>query len=287
MPRCHSFDSGIPCSRPARPGSSHCPAHDPAPGHDTRVPLQRFSPTSVANAPEPFSNAAEPIALSVQRAEKNNAPPPVEDPGASAPPSSPLPPPTACDTPETWPCFGQPGCCACQARPLRCHAISRRTGEICLFPARTEHAFCINHDPEYQAIQRHNARTAGHASARARSPIDIESLCLWIGDRAGIQAALDTVIRLELLGRISPARSRNVLRALAIAARNFDDPRRPTQPFDTSDYGSYRENIDDGLTHALEEAALRDSRPISRADAAKLRAADRLWERLGELLPGA
>ncbi len=88
VPRCHTFDAGIPCSSPARPGSNHCLAHDPAPGLETSVPLQRCFPTSVASAPEPCSNAAEPIALSVQRAEIENPPAPVENPRASAPPSA-------------------------------------------------------------------------------------------------------------------------------------------------------------------------------------------------------
>ena len=144
---------------------------------------------------------------------------------------------------------------------MRCHAVARRTGDPCLFPARSSHAYCINHDPEYRLRQRENTRKGGLASALTRSAADSASLRLWIGDRAGIQAALDAVIRLELHGRISPARSRNVLRALAIAARNFNDPNRPVEPYDADDYGVFRELIDEGLDDALDEAAARDEAP--------------------------
>jgi hypothetical protein len=166
-----------------------------------------------------------------------------------------------CDDPENWPCREWPSCPRCNARPVRCHATSRRTGEICGFPARSEHAFCINHDPEYQAIQRQNSSAGGHNSGASRRSLSVHSLNVWLGDRAGIQAALDTVVRLELLGRISPARSRNIIRALAIAARNFDDPRRPRRDYDAEGYGSYREILDADLDLALDEARANDTPP--------------------------
>lgn len=242
MPRCHSFEAGSPCPHPARHGSPHCSVHDP----------------------EPMSNPSEPTALSVQPENSFEHSSTLDEtlaqqwPADTEEESSLLPPPSSL-SPDRWPC--RDGCYACNARPPRCHATSRRTGQPCLFPARHEQPFCINHDPEYKAHQRQNATKGGLASARSRAAVDVENLCLWIGDRAGVQAALDTVIRLELLGRISPTRSRNILRALAIAARNFPDPRRPTITYDSGDYGTYRELIDEGLAEALEQAAARDAPP--------------------------
>jgi hypothetical protein len=144
---------------------------------------------------------------------------------------------------------------------MRCHATSKRTGQPCGFPARYEHAYCINHDPEYQEHQRQNATAGGHNSGASRQALSVHNLNVWLGNRAGIQAALDTVVRLELLGRISPTRSRNVLRALAIAARNFDDPKHPRIAHDADGYGAFREIIDADLDLALDEARAHDAPP--------------------------
>jgi hypothetical protein len=159
---------------------------------------------------------------------------------------------------------------------MRCHATSRRTGQPCGFPARYEHAYCINHDPEYQEHQRQNSTAGGHNSGASRQALSVHNLNVWLGNRAGIQAALDTVIRLELLGRISPTRSRNVLRALAIAARNFDDPKHPRIAHDADGYGAFREIIDADLDLALDEARAHDT-PPPRTPAPRRRSLAEIW----------
>ncbi len=158
--------------------------------------------------------------------------------------------------------LGQP--CPNPARPGSPHCLGHDpepTGQPCGFPARREHAYCINHDPEYQEHQRQNSTAGGHNSGASRPALSVHNLNVWLGNRAGIQAALDTVVRLELLGRISPTRSRNVLRALAIAARNFDDPKHPRIAHDADGYGAFREIIDADLDLALDEARAHDTPP--------------------------
>ncbi len=114
-------------------------------------------------------------------------------------------------------------------RPPTCTATLPRSGYRCRFAARRETGLCINHDPAYRVQQVAN-RTKGLALAaeararRAQSPLYTFNMDL--SDRTAVQALLDTIIRLELSGRIPLARSRNLIRAIAIATRNFDPPAR-------------------------------------------------------------
>lgn len=109
--------------------------------------------------------------------------------------------------------------------PARCSALTR-SGDPCGFSARKEFGLCVNHDPSYKEKQNENTRKGGRRSAEARfDPNIAEALPLHrldFSSRADIQATVALVARLELFGRISPVRSRNLLRALSIAARNVN-----------------------------------------------------------------
>ena len=102
-------------------------------------------------------------------------------------------------------------------RPPTCTA-TLSAGYRCRFAARRETGLCINHDPAYRAQQIANRtkgleRAAAAREHRAHSPI--YTLDTDLSDRTAVQALLDTVIRLELTGRIPLARSRNLLRAIS------------------------------------------------------------------------
>ncbi len=164
-------------------------------------------------------------------------------------------------------------------------------GLPCRFPARTSSDRCVNHDPGYAATRRANAVAGGLASGQARKPIPLSEVHLDFLDRAGIQAALEAVVRLEMVGRISPARSRNILRALSIAQRNFDrDAARPAGS-DRRDrqesvrYYRARRDISRNLAAVTEEAALRDTpQPTSLPGSTRPRVTERLWNRIDKLL---
>ncbi len=103
----------------------------------------------------------------------------------------------------------------------------KKNGNPCRFAVAPGVQFCPNHDP---FNDRHaTARNAGSASAEARrnrrKPGDLLEAVLSLNDRESIQALLDTVARLTLNERISPERASIVLRACAIATRNFNPAR--------------------------------------------------------------
>ena len=150
-------------------------------------------------------------------------------------------------------------------RPPTCTA-TLSAGYRCRFAARRETGLCINHDPAYRAQQIAN-RTKGlerAAEARERrSHSPISTLDTDLTDRTAVQALLDTVIRLELTGRIPLARSRNLLRALSIATRNFDPPVRyrdgqQRSRHNPTDYALRQRAIQRQVETALAEADERD-----------------------------
>jgi hypothetical protein len=106
--------------------------------------------------------------------------------------------------------------------PRLCTGLTA-AGNPCRFVARHGRPFCINHDPDYHEQQRDNVLRGARISRAARKaavPLRLDAIDL--STRAGVQAALDAVIRLELLGRIPERRARNLIRALSVAVRNFD-----------------------------------------------------------------
>ncbi|MFN0148235.1 MAG: hypothetical protein ACKVT1_17175 [Dehalococcoidia bacterium] len=155
--------------------------------------------------------------------------------------------------------------------PTPCTAITA-AGILCNFSARRGTYLCINHDPDYRDQQAAQRRRASEAAARnrklraeQRASSAVYNLEEWVlADRSSIQALLDTVIRLELAGRLPSARARNLLRALAIAVRNFDTPplataNGRTSRHNLSRYHHTRQSLDAHLESLLAEAESRDA----------------------------
>jgi hypothetical protein len=99
----------------------------------------------------------------------------------------------------------------------RCSARTRR-GNPCRFRVANGTEFCLNHAE--------NADTSANGtraiSARHGPSKHLLETVLSLTDRPSIQAVLDTLIRLEFAGRISHDRASIIVRACAVAARNFD-----------------------------------------------------------------
>ena len=162
-------------------------------------------------------------------------------------------------------------------------SASTRDNIPCRFPARRNTTLCINHDPTYTAQQSLNSRTGTAAASHSRrllaaqrSDTAVFNLdTMPLADRASIQALLDAVIRLELSGRIPGARTRNLLRALSIAVRNFDTPRsdpnnpNPHQPqaarHNLARYDLTRQAIDANIEALCTEADTRDAARLAPA----------------------
>jgi hypothetical protein len=150
-------------------------------------------------------------------------------------------------------------------------AATTRDGRPCRFPTRPGHPLCINHDPAFRDKQRANraagvsaATDARRRRARLRANTALYDLDQWaLVDRASIQAVLDAVIRLELAGRLPNNRARNLIRALGIAVRNFDEPGGgPGKPrvfrHNLNRYRYARQTIDANLEALCSEADRRD-----------------------------
>jgi hypothetical protein len=132
----------------------------------------------------------------------------------------------------------------------RCTALTK-DGTPCRVASRHGASHCLNHDPGYHEEQRANAAAAGRASGAARrqlEPVDLGFVNLT--NRTGIQALLDALLRLELLGKLPSARSRMVVRLLSLAIRNFDTAARmhhldaQVATHDTNAYGRARHAFD-------------------------------------------
>ena len=89
--------------------------------------------------------------------------------------------------------------------------------------ARLETGFCVSHDPTYADIQRLNNKLAGFASGEAlnRIPLDLEDLPT-LHSRGEIGRLLDTVMYLDLAGRISAGKASRTLRAIELRLRQGD-----------------------------------------------------------------
>jgi len=108
----------------------------------------------------------------------------------------------------------------------RCTATTK-TGEPCRARPLVDSSFCVYHDPDYAEQHRQNSQAGGVASGVARQPLPLaDPGALDLSDRAGVQAVIDFVLRLELCGKMPPSRSRPIVRLLGFAYRNFDRPAR-------------------------------------------------------------
>ena len=210
--QCQTYDMGRRCLQPATLASPHCVHH-----------TRSISPSATIGAtgvptPGAGTQPVQPVQQRDFQIEAENASIPLtEDMRFEA---------AMLDVPSILGCV-EP-CEKCLSRI--CHADTRG-GPSCRFAARSGRPWCVVHDPTAAAQRSANAANAGRASGISRrstsqARIDLNDVNIHLTTRGEIQATLDLVIRLELLGRISPVRSRNILRALAIAARNFDRPAR-------------------------------------------------------------
>ena len=142
-------------------------------------------------------------------------------------------------------------------------------GFPCRVRPRNGADYCVNHDPVYRDQQAENRALgnrrsaevrAARASAFAAVPVDLT-------DRAGIQAALDTVMRLNFTGRITEGRSRLLLKAISLAVHNFDQlPGNGFAHHKDDRYKAAREALLASLEAASEEA---DDRDAARHDLAQ------------------
>lgn len=193
--------AGERCPNARIPKTDWCRAHTPAIGTSGRplqhAPLARLQEQTEEPTREPTSSPVEQTGSFVEQTEFFEA----------APAPAPVTTPT---------------------RP-RCHGLTK-AGAPCRVPPRRQRDFCFNHDPEFADQQRANVRAAGRASGAARrkaTELPVASFVNLI-DRSGVQAAIDAMFRLELFGKIPPARSRVFVRLLSLAVRNFDNPHAAT-----------------------------------------------------------
>lgn len=243
MPMCRQYDLGRRCELPAAPGSPYCPLHDATrPVPPPLATVDRFD-----DAPD-FGTDMEYVdwALARSAAAATN---PLDTPSptqsrtpsgtASQPHRKPLANPTLAPRESTarrassretaLPKKGAVG----RSSVVLCSATTR-SGNPCRFVARRESGLCINHDPAYAARQRENTLTGARASLDKRHEIaaqraEVEHRLLApdpisLDDRAGVQAVVEAVLRLEITGGLSTTRARNAIRLLSIAVRNFDRP---------------------------------------------------------------
>lgn len=158
---------------------------------------------------------------------------------------------------------------------LTCAAINKR-GKRCRARPMRNAGHCVFHNPDTAQLQRRNQSAGGQASGLSRraSAKDIHVNALSLVDRRSTQALLDAVIRLELTGRLAPTRTRNILRAISIAVRNFD-PETVNIGYYQPDYNFVREALDDFLEDACASADSHDAarQAQSIANAASLKRA--------------
>jgi hypothetical protein len=130
-------------------------------------------------------------------------------------------------------------------------AACTKDGTPCGAPALRGASHCLSHDPGYREEHQANAAAGGRASGIARrhlEPVDLGFVNLT--NRTSIQALLDSLLRLELLGKLPTARSRVIVRVLSLAIRNFDTAARmhhldaQVASHDTNAYGRTRHAFD-------------------------------------------
>lgn len=142
--------------------------------------------------------------------------------------------------------------CTPGGRAIDTCSATTRSGTPCGFAARNETGLCVNHDPVYQQQQRQNLLkgAANSAAARRFRETALDGIFdLRFDDRASVQAAIDTVVRLQFSGQLPDRKARIILRALTLAVRNFDPPRfRPQRghmsTHDPAAYTAARDIID-------------------------------------------
>lgn len=149
----------------------------------------------------------------------------------------------------------------------RCHGLNKE-GNPCRFDLPEGLEYCAAHNPNVPQVERRLAASrAGKASGVARRQKSVYEVPLNLANRAGIQAAIQAVAALEFAGRLPAARTRNLLRALALAARNFEPPRtKRDEDAPPAQHGelfwSWLNALDGLLPDVLVESEVQDTRRL-------------------------
>ena len=236
--QCNFHDRGIRCTQTVTTSAPYCETH--------AEPTPRATREAITRATQPTREAIPGATESWLEPTKNNFP------GQAV---------ISMDDPR-WKCIDE-DCrfCSGDNPNIRCHYFLERTRTQCGFYPIRGRQLCINHDPSYREQHRTQSAAGGRANYRPRSNLEVGDINVSLRDRSGIQALLHTVIALELVGQISPARSRNIVRALAVAARNFDDTSHSNRVVQSD---SHRHDVAALLRFAnnfTEEAAINDAPP--------------------------
>lgn len=156
---------------------------------------------------------------------------------------------------------------------MSCLAFTR-SGKPCRFRTRPGDEYCLNHRPTADTTAAARRAAVGKAAAAPAPPaIQLLDTAMGLYDRASIQAAVDSVIRLVLSGQVTAERARAALRGCAIAARNFDVSDtlagRTTAPFPPVEYYQKVRAVLSSIDPMLARAA--------EADAAAAAAGEEEW----------
>jgi hypothetical protein len=161
-----------------------------------------------------------------------------------------------------WECLDE-DCpfCSGEDPDIRCHYILERTRTQCGFYPIRGRPLCRNHDPRNREQHRAQSVAGGRANRRPQAKVEVGDINISLKDRSGIQAILHAVIALEFVGQISPARSRNIVRALSVATRNFDDTAHRNRAGHTDDHDLDVAALLRFANNFTEEAAINDAPP--------------------------
>lgn len=265
MSQCHALIdpvAGRPCDRPALDTSGLCAQHQPL----LLVPPPHEQPEDPTCTPQPDQGE-----FMGDNGDPHEPPHVPNDPEPWGDPTE-----TRGDPTRPWDCPTKienldlaqriayvvcelPAGCICDSAVAQCHVAL--FGRPCRFPARRDRLYCINHDPETREAQlAHNRRASQRAAELKQRTPGVQDVALFLGTRAGIQAAIDFLVRAEFLGQVSPARSRNILRLLNAAIRNLG-PQGRFRDDAMADYLNYREDIEVFMPDVLALARAWDAPP--------------------------
>lgn len=246
--QCIEHERGVRCLNPTSLGDSLCPAHRSQAGEArARASAATWKAIAQANtaAGGPTAEATDPWLGATKTDIFDHTVP---------------------QTSASWACEA-PECTRCENG--RCHWVLERTGQLCGFHARNDRPFCINHDPQARDEHRAQSSRGGKAHRTTAPIIESQGLEISLDDRAGIQAILHAVVTAELLGQINPRRSLNIVRALSVATRNFDNNPNRTRAQLPDTYNIRGEYLLNLLNNVLEEAAINDTPPEPKNPASK------------------
>ena len=118
------------------------------------------------------------------------------------------------------------------ATPKKCAAVVRGSGDACRGYAIRFSQFCLFHDP---ARVQSNREASSRGGRNRAITLEARLLDLDLHDRAGIQALIAQVIRLDLLGALSPRKAARLLRLLVSNACSLEASGRDTVYLENSE----------------------------------------------------